>query len=140
MLLLPALLLAAPYADFVVDESTGAPVESAEVRVVGTTRVATTDAGGAFRVEVPDGFEWLAVEAPGFGARETRVGTTVRLWPLVASHAVADARLAGRPDLDSDPLDDPDLTPKARAHLRADRGLVLTEAEQALVAGPRFRL
>lgn len=139
MLLLPALLLAAPYGGSVVDEATGAPVHGAEVRVVGTTRAASTGPEGDFQIEVPDGFGWLAVEADGYGARETRVGTTVRLWPLDVSEAVADARLDGRPALDSDPIDDPDLTPRARAHLRADRGFDLTVEEAALVAGPRFR-
>ena len=133
-LLIAALL--APYGDQVVDDASGAAVAGATVQVVGTQRSATTDAQGWFAVDVPEGFRWLSTTAPGYGARETRLGTQPRLWPLAPRPQDVRARLER--SRDTDDLDDPDLTPRARAFLRADRGVALTAEEQALVRG-RFK-
>ncbi len=136
--LLTAWLLAvvahgAPYEGTVSDDAGGAPLANAVVRVVGTLRAATTDDEGRFRVEVPPGFRWLATEAVGYGTRETQLGTPVRLWPLVADAARVRRRLGLRRDTDR--LDDPDLTDRARAYLRLDRRLTLSPREAALVSG-----
>lgn len=123
----------------VLDGLTGQPVAGALVQLVGTTRGALTDEQGFYRLDAPAGFEWVRVTAEGYGARETRIDTAPRLWPLAADEAAVEAFLEARhrPPMDHDDLDDPDLTPAARAYLRQQRGLEPGPHAPPEAPGPR---
>ncbi len=126
LLLLPALALARPVASGrVVDGLTGAPIPDATVSLIGTLHHGATDAAGRFAFRGAEGFEWVAIDAEGYGARETRLGVDARLWPLHVDDAEVEAwfEARDRPAMDSDDLGDPDLTDAARAWIAAARGL-----------------
>ena len=110
----------------VVDSVTGLPVASAQVRVIGTFVNTTTDADGRFALRAPDGFSRFEVESDGYVAGSGRLaGDAVRLWPAVddpeRDRRVLEQREIARVAHDNDPLDDPDLTDRARAILAARR-------------------
>lgn len=111
----------------VVDSVTGLSVASAKIRVIGTFATAATDADGRFVVRAPAGFSRFEVEGDGYVAGSGRLeGDAVRLWPAVddpeRDRRVLEQRELARVAHDNDPLDDPDLTGRARAILAARRG------------------
>ena len=110
----------------VVDPSTGEPVAGAQVHLVGTPFRDVTDADGRYRLPTRAGFEWVRVRADGYLSGASFRGEDAHLWPVELDHETADAVLARRRSVpvDSDPLDDPDLRPEARAVLVARRAAV----------------
>lgn len=111
----------------VIDSVTGLPIAAAKVRIIGTFVTATTGPDGRFVVRAPEGFSRFEVEHDGYIAGAGLLaGDAVRLWPAVddpaRDRAVLERRELARTARDNDPLDDPDLTDRARAILAARRG------------------
>lgn len=110
----------------VFDQVTGQPLVHARVEVLGTTRAAWTDASGRFEMLAPQGFERFTVAVDGYISGEGRFGgDPVLLWPGADAPArdtqVLEQRELARVARDNDPLDDPDLTERARAILAERR-------------------
>lgn len=108
----------------VLDQVTGQPIADARVEVLGATRTTRTDAAGRFIIQAPQGFERFTVVRSGYIAGEGRFdGDAVLLWPATddpsRDAAVLERRELARVARDRDPLDDPDLTERARAILAA---------------------
>lgn len=64
-----------PIRGTVKDGTTGEPLPGANLQVKGTTRGATTDGTGSFRIDVPDREAVLIVSSVGFETREILVGS-----------------------------------------------------------------
>lgn len=119
---LPATHAAALRTGQVLDQVTGRPVAGAQVQIIGALHTAITDADGRFTVRAPQGFERFEVRHAGYLAGEGRLGAAPAvIWPA-SDDPARDAEVLERRELarvarDNDPLDDPDLTERARAIL-----------------------
>ena len=101
----------------------GSPVAHAEIALIGTLVTAETDERGRYEVPARLGFHWISVEADGWIRKTAHLGADVALWPRDPSEVEVRRYLdeRARPPLDHDPLDDPDLTERARDLIQARR-------------------
>ena len=114
----------------VVDRLTHQPIPHAHIRFMAAARGTTADEAGGFALRAPLGLRRLTVEATGYGqlghivdhSRSSEL-VVLRMWPRALSDESFDWWLErqGHAAMDSDDLDDPDLTPAARSYLRQRR-------------------
>ncbi|MGB0645858.1 MAG: SpoIID/LytB domain-containing protein [Bradymonadia bacterium] len=98
----------------VVDTLSGLPVAEVEVGWVGTNLEVQTDSDGQFELPRRPGFGHLYVRGDDLITTVSPPQPTIGVWRLRSEPALERAYLMKRPPLDSDPLDDPDLTERAR--------------------------
>ncbi|MEE2755726.1 MAG: SpoIID/LytB domain-containing protein [Myxococcota bacterium] len=99
------------------------PLADVTVSLVGTQYVSKTDAMGRYTLPHKEKFRWVELVKSGYEASLTSSGDVTRLWPQIISETDARNLLRARrgQPMDSDDLNDPDLTARARAILSAER-------------------
>lgn len=116
---------------------TEAPAKGVRVGWAGTNLHTRTDADGRFSLRERIGFGWLTMSGKEILSTRWRPQAVMHVWPIESNETDQRRYLMARPVMDGDPLDDPDLTERARAILRG--GDFFSSELPALERGP-FRL
>ncbi|MGC6415667.1 MAG: SpoIID/LytB domain-containing protein [Bradymonadia bacterium] len=99
------------------------PVSGVDVRVAGSAIATSTDEMGRYRLTLRGVERRIELNKVDYLRMSTTAGRDALLWPMAVSDEQANTVLERRRqrEMDSDPLNDPDLRPEAAALIRATR-------------------